>query len=100
MNSYFISFATKDGNRGVVCTDATSELAALTKVTDAGLNPGGEAAIWRCLKSEANDLGRDKLITPEEMRAQDYKSRSQVSKAKADAFMAKASIVCEHMNRT
>lgn len=74
MTDYFISFGTRQGNLGVVIVTACCQSAALAKAAKLGLNPGGEPAVYEIEKEEADELGRDKLITPAEMRKREYLS--------------------------
>lgn len=74
MKDWFISFGTRHGNLGVVIITADCPCDALAKATAAGLNPGGEPAVYDIDKEEADKLGRDKVITPAEMRERQYLS--------------------------
>lgn len=98
MNDYFISFGTTQGNLGVVCTTAASEPSALLKTIQLGINPGGEAAIWRMYKEEADKLGRDRLISPEEMKTLNYKSSKDLNKMEKQRFLDRAIVVCKDCN--
>lgn len=100
MNFYFISFGVVGKNLGVVCTHASSGVSALKKVSDLGLNPGGEAAIWPISSQEAKALGCDRLISPDEMRQRNYKSRKQVSANESKSFLSHAEIVCSDCNNS
>ena len=97
---FFISFGTTQGNLGVVIVSAKNPHAALKKVNSLGINPGGEAAMWPCSKSEADKLGRDKLLTRAELSAHGYKSNREVSNEQKKNFMDAAYIVCQSCNES
>jgi len=100
MKSFFISFAIPNRNLGCVITQADTSTAALERVTQLGLNPGGEVAIWRSDEGEAKRMGGyDKLVSPDTMRALGYQSRKDVTPEKAASFMDNvAARVCEDCN--
>lgn len=98
MNSYFMSFSTREGNLGVVVTDADNELGALANVNRLGINPGGEVAIWQTYKEEANRLGRDRLISSATMRSMGYVSQRDVTPIEQDYRMEMATRICQGCN--
>jgi hypothetical protein len=97
-NSYFVSFGLPGQNLGVICTDAPNELKALEQITNAGLNPGGEAMITRCDPKEADLIGRNQLISPEHMAALKYKRTSQMTEAEKAWYKAQGTRVCQQCN--
>lgn len=104
MNKYFISFATPKGNLGCVCTQAPDGARALERVTQLGLNPGGEAAVIPINEDEpaAKKFGYDKLISVSDMRKLGYTSRYEGkgwSKKEVETFNANVETrVCQRCN--
>ena len=87
------------GNLGCVFTDAPTAGHALERVTQLGLNPGGDCAIWLCNHNEADQFGHDKLIPSATMRAAGYKSHGDVKKRVAETFMDNVEMrVCAECN--
>ena len=85
MKTWWVSFA-KEKNLGVVIVDAVDEMAGLARINKLGLNPGGEAMI--CPMGTSADAlaeiaywGKDRLISPAELRAEKYKSLPELSEA-------------------
>lgn len=103
MRTWFISFAGegRGGNLGVVCTRALTDKAALDWANYLGLNPGGQAAVFPISENEAEDIGLDRLVSPEELRIMGYRSLSQmdaVEKAEFREQLHRVTCVCEECN--
>lgn len=104
--SFLISFATALGNLGCVFTTSTTPKRALMHVSSLGINPGGQAAIFPCDDAAVNEAGRDKLITPAQMRALSYVSTTDslqhipvpLQHLVYGMRMHGATLVCEHCN--
>ena len=96
-NRSLISFATDDRNLGCVVMDSDSPEGALTKATSLGLNPGGQAAIWSIPEWEAGNLGRNRLISPDEMASRNYQKAGALEDA-GRAIPAPQSTVCPTCN--
>jgi hypothetical protein len=85
MNTYWISFVKEgQGNVGVCIVDAEDEKAAIAKTLDLGINPGGEAALFKMpndepeAMAEVNVLGRDRLIPWQELESLGYKKEKDL----------------------
>ena len=75
MNTYWISFAGDEGNRGVCIVDASDQKQALARTKELSINPGGEAMFYE-MPAEAVDevrrWGKDRLIQPGELTTAGY----------------------------
>ena len=78
MKTWWLSFAVIGRNLGVIIVDAKSIPKAIARVNKLGINPGGEvmALDMSCPKAqeEAARFPRNTLISPEQLRAANYKS--------------------------
>jgi hypothetical protein len=84
MKTYWLSFVVDGKNMGVIITDAPDEKAAIRKTWQMGINPGGEVLAFERTgdlgdtDEEILLLGKDRLISPEELTAQGYKKISEL----------------------
>lgn len=103
MKTYWMSFATDEGSRGVVIMDAESEEHAVTRANEMRLNPGGEIAILECptdaeSQQEIAKLGKHRLISPQELFAEGGKKFGELEPELQEVVANEARIVCEECN--
>ena len=106
MKTFWISFASETAFLGVVITDAEDETAAIHKLTQLQLNPGGEAMICDLsvpgapLLQEVSRFGKDRLIGRAEFDRSGYKSLSQASEEECENLASNPSvkILCQACN--
>ena len=87
MRTFWISFANDEENLGVFITDAEDEQEALVKAMSNG-DPGGQAIIIDITAAsndvstikEVLELGKDRLVTPEELKALGKKTFNEHTK--------------------
>lgn len=93
----FLSFSGAEGFRGViVIDDCVGVEEALSRVTKAGLNPGGEVAAWPIPSSEP--YPRMTLLTRAYLIETGHKSLKDVDDKTADEVSSKALIICDDCN--
>lgn len=79
MSTWWLSFADDAGCLGVCIVDAPDFLWAVLRTKALGINPGGE--VWgnempdvEDVRKEISTLGKDRLISVDELRANEYRS--------------------------
>lgn len=89
MTTFWISFADEHGCLGCTIIDAEYPGEALVKAGRLRCNPGGEARIFpmsKALADREGDLfGKHRLILPNELRANGYRTFEEYAAAKAKA---------------
>src|SRR5437764_82414 len=110
MNTYWISFVKGDNedekNVGVCIVDAANKKAAVKKATALGINPGGEAMLWKldplseATIEEINKWGKNRLISPEDLKNDNYVKLKDLNNEEMSFVQNNSSIskVCEHQN--
>lgn len=69
---FWISFADKEGPKGVIIVQATDPIEAINRVNFLKINPGGEAKIMPVRATEAALFPLEKLITLAELEEAGY----------------------------
>ena len=98
MKTFLLSFSTIATQFGAVFTDAESPIEALTNVTKAGLNAGGECAIFEVSKEDGDKMGRDQFFNKQQMLAAGYKTTETLCPPCRADVMANATRICEDCN--
>lgn len=103
MTYFYISFASEErGFLGATVVEGKNEKRALRAASRLGLNPGGEAAIFRWPpEDEGNAEMRsmlNRLVGKEELLANGGKRKADLSEELQDRFESEAVFVCEACN--
>jgi|SRR5580698_304006 hypothetical protein len=99
MSTYYISFASDKGFRGVTVVEADDPEDAITVATRLGLNPGGEAAIWEIPATEEEAIKyKNRLIGIDELRSNGSTRCGDLQVEVQDAVFQHAHQVCEECN--
>lgn len=75
MKTFWISFCSNETgkNLGVCIVDGEDKTTALSRTTELGINPGGEAVLCEGpTEREINKYGKDRLISREELIGDGY----------------------------
>jgi hypothetical protein len=101
MKTYWMSFVKNHKNVGVIITDADDEELALNKTKNLGLFPGGQAMLFEMdlgdpmAVKEIKHWGKDRLIKPEELLAENYKKIKDAPQEAQRQLGQHVTVICE-----
>ena len=100
MKTFWISFSGENGAQGICILDSESDKLAVRKALDMGIHPGGEAAVFEMSNSassreEIRSFGKDKLITPEELKKRGYETIEEMGQDAKDHFDSDSNLYFE-----
>lgn len=102
MKTFWISFANETGNLGACILDAISEEHAVKKAEDLRIHPGGEVLMFDITgideaEKKAARIGKNRLISTEELLAGGHKKLSEIDPDEADQIESdgRTTFICE-----
>lgn len=104
MKTFWISFASDAGFRGVIITEAPSEADAMAKINQLAINPGGEAVFFDMAAvpggiAETRRFKQDTLISAEELNSLGYRRGSEIAATDYDKAMSHSTVLCQDCNK-